>query len=156
MHDLAPQQKAIKRKYDQDHWTSNECRAEIAALWGIEANPDQEVSINFDKIETERFGQECHHYAEIRLAQAPNGYWAMYGCYMTSIGGGFSSPTIWSSQAYLDQHQARDAAIDESIKGITSERNRTDSCQSASNIRKCNALVQQLQEAKNVQLSLFG
>lgn len=157
MIDLGPQQDAIKEKYSKDYYHSPQCLAEVAALWGIDINQEANQHGVFKDYETETIsaGAGSRHYAEIHLAQAPNGLWAAGSSYVTPISGAACGPSIWSPHAYESRQEARNAAIDSSIQGLEHARNRTDSCQTQSNIDGCNKLIQLLQNARYQQLSLF-
>ena len=103
--DLTPQIDAICAKYP-DAYRSPDALRELSELWGgVDCN-DGGVILTREVIKIELQGNPRWR-GEIRLADAPNGRWAMSTSYDYSTGGGGGAPSVWNRRAYAN----RDAAI---------------------------------------------
>lgn len=96
---------------------------EAAKLWGFSADDLDEKAIFIDRfkfkretIELPQIIKGSHSRCEIRLAQAPNGRWAVDFSLNLSTEGRGASPSIWNRTQYPDRQSALDAELDSVIK----------------------------------------
>ena len=104
--DLKPQLDAIREAHPE-YWRSEAAEAEATALWG---GP-------FGAAETVRIELSGRRHAEIRLAPAPNGRWAMSQSYSHGNGGGGKPITPWMMRyAWASREAALEAGIAQQIE----------------------------------------
>ena len=105
--DLQPQLNAIRRCFIA-YWRNPDAEAAATELWGGPFGPR----------ETERIDLPGHAqwHAEIHLAPAPNGTWAMNLSYSYATGGSAAPITPWCRYAYPSRDSALDAGSDTLIR----------------------------------------
>ena len=105
--DLSAQLEEIRLKYPK-YWRSEDALRELQALWGnipcnecgvIEA--DEEVTIELQPQWT----------ASVRIARAPNGWYAFALSYAYGTGGGGAAISVWHDTAYTTRQEALEAGF---------------------------------------------
>lgn len=107
--DLSPQLAAIRLNYPE-YWRSEEALRELQALWGnAPCNEcgvlpaDEEITIELDSQWT----------ASVKIAHAPNGWFAFAVSYAYGTGGAGSPISVWNDTAYTTRQEALEAGIRE-------------------------------------------
>ena len=142
--DLSQALADIRARHSHDS-DQNLAASEAAALWGGPLGPR----------ETQRLELQASWYAEIILAPAPNGCWAMAISYQYGIGGFSSNPSLWSPQVWTSRKAAQDAAFAElqgQFKQLTADRLLTPGQQRLA--ARMAELIRRAQQASR-QMSLF-
>jgi hypothetical protein len=105
--DLSAQLEEIRRKYPKC-WRSEDAQREAQALWGNATcnecgvlSADEEVTIELDRQWT----------ASIKIARAPNGWYAFAVSYAYGIGGVGEAISVWNDTAYTTRQEALEAGI---------------------------------------------
>jgi len=105
--DLSPQLEEIRLKYPA-YWRSEDALRELQALWGnIPCNEcgvikaDEEITIELQPQWT----------ASVRIARAPNGWYAFALSYAYGTGGGGAAISVWNDTAYTTRQEALEAGI---------------------------------------------
>lgn len=105
--DLSPQLEKIRSKYPE-WWRSDEAQRELQALWGnVPCNAqgvmqaDEEITIEL----------EPQWEASVKLARAPNGWYAFATSYAYAQGGGSSPISVWNRTAHTTRDEALEAGI---------------------------------------------
>jgi hypothetical protein len=155
--DLTDKLNDIRHRYPQ-WWRSDEAERELRATWG---NPDinhcNDCGVLTER-ETIRIDLDAQKswYGELRIAIAPNGWYAVAACYWYGLGGGGSSPSVWNRTAYTTRDEAIDAGIKELIttfEGVRDQKGYQPSNQSANAIRMIETLKAYMTNAR--QMTLF-
>lgn len=107
--DLSPQLADIRRKYP-DYWRSEEALRELQALWGNAPCNDCGVLPADEDITMEL---DPHWTASVKIAHAPNGWFAFAVRYAYGIGGAGSAISVWNDTAYTTRQEALEAGIRE-------------------------------------------
>lgn len=107
--DLSPQLAEIRIKYPE-YWRSEDALRELQALWGNAScnecgvlPADEEITIELDP----------HWTASVKIAHAPNGWFAFAVSYAYGIGGAGSAISVWNDTAYTSRQEALEAGIRE-------------------------------------------
>lgn len=150
--DLSPQLEQIRLKYPE-WWRSEEAQRELQALWGnAPCNPhgvmqaDEEITVEL----------EPQWKASVRIARAPNGWYAFATSYATAQGGGSSPVSVWNDTAHTTRDEALEAGIRElkrKYQGIIDWRGWAPETQKANAARMIELLDSYLIQSR--QLSLF-
>lgn len=105
--DLSPQLDEICVKYPE-YWRSEDALRELQTLWGnAPCNAhgvmpeDEEVTI-----ELQPYWNAC-----VKIACAPNGWYAFAVSYSYSTGGGGAAISVWNDTAYTTRQEALAAGI---------------------------------------------
>lgn len=108
--DLRSAQQAIRAAHGPRYHVSDQALWEVAALWGI---APQHGRINphgvFDPIDETIRIEAGRSYAEIELARAPGGLWAVSTDYHLPNSGAGSAPSVWNRFAFFSRDDARTA-----------------------------------------------
>lgn len=107
--DLSSQLEAIRLKYPE-YWRSEDARRELQALWGNATcnecgvlQADEEITIEL----------QPHWTACVKIARAPNGWYAFAVSYAYGIGGAGAAISVWNDTAYTSRQEALEAGIRE-------------------------------------------
>lgn len=105
--DLSPQLEEIRLRYPK-WWLSEDALRELQALWGnVPCNEHGVIPENEEvTIELER-----HWAASVKIACAPNGWYAFSVCYAYGTGGGGAAISVWNDTAYTTRQEALAAGI---------------------------------------------
>lgn len=110
--DLTPAQNTIRANYGRDYHRMDAALWDVAALWGIA--PEHE-RINphgvFDPVDEVIRIEAGRSFAEIELACAPSGLWAMATDYRLPNSGAGSAPSIWNRHAFRSRDDARTVGL---------------------------------------------
>ncbi len=150
--DLSPQLEEIREKYSE-WWRSDEAQRELQALWGnTECNAhgvmeaDEEIAIEM----------EPQWKASVRIARAPNGWYAFATSYSYALGGGSGPISVWNRAAYTARDEAIEAGIRElkrTYQGLLDWRGWAPETQKTNAARMIERLDQYLIQSR--QMSLF-
>lgn len=99
--DLSRQLEAIRLKYPE-YWRSEDARRELQALWGNATCNECGVLPADEKITLEL---QPHWTACVRIASAPNGWYAFAVSYAYGTGGG-AAVSVWNDTAYTIRQEA--------------------------------------------------
>lgn len=105
--DLSPQLAEIRMKYPE-YWRSENALRELQALWGNVACNDAGVFETYEEITIELQPQWT---ACVRIAHAPNGWFAFAVRYAYGLGGAGSAISVWNVTAYTTRQEALNAGI---------------------------------------------
>lgn len=150
--DLSPQLDAIREKYPA-WWRSDEAQRELQALWGHAACNAHGV---MDAGETINIELEPQWKASVKIARAPNGWYAFATSYSYALGGGTSPISVWNRTAYTSRDEAIEAGIAElkrTYQGIIGWRGSAPETQKTNAARMIERLGQYLIQSR--QMSLF-
>jgi hypothetical protein len=109
--DLSPQLDELRLKYPQ-WWRSEEAQIELQALWGNAECNEHGVLPAQERIEIELPAQSQWK-AAVKIARAPNGWYAFATSYSYALGGGSAPISVWNATAYTTREEAIDAGITE-------------------------------------------
>src|SRR5690349_9377693 len=105
--DLSSQLDAIRQKYP-NYWRSEDALRELQALWGnVPCNAhgvmpaDEDIAIQLEPQWT----------ASVKLAHAPNGWYAFAVRYAYGNGGYGAAISVWNDTAYTTRQEALEAGI---------------------------------------------
>lgn len=110
--DLTPAQNAIRIQYGRNYHRMDAALWDVAALWGIA--PEHErinqhgVFAPVDEVIRLEAGRSV---AEIELARAPSGLWAVATDYHLPNSGAGSAPSVWNRHAFRSRDDARTVAV---------------------------------------------
>lgn len=146
----------IQSTYGDRYFAVPEALWEAAALWGV---TPETGSINdcgvFTPLSDVLHWHDGRCKVEIRLVEAPNGYWAMSVSYFTATSGYASMPSVRNRKAFPTREDARLAAIDELIERLHREADSRCSAITDANRREIRQMIERLEAEKTPQLSLF-
>lgn len=105
--DLSPQLDEIRLKYPA-YWRSEDALRELQTHWGNAPcnahgvrQADEEVTIKLEP--------QCT--ASVRIARAPNGWYAFSVSYLYANGGSSAAISVWNDTAYTSRQEALEAGI---------------------------------------------
>lgn len=107
--DLSPQLAEIRLKYPE-YWRSEEALRELQALWGNARCNERGVLPADEDITIEL---EPQWTASVKIARAPNGWFAFAVSYAYGLGGAGSPISVWNDTAYTTRQEALEAGIRE-------------------------------------------
>ncbi|MGE0278476.1 MAG: hypothetical protein AB7R40_24020 [Nitrospiraceae bacterium] len=107
--DLSPQLEQIREKYPE-WWRSEEAQRQLQALWGDASCNAHGVLEAHEEI---AIALEPQWKASVRIARAPNGWYAFAVSYSYALGGGTSPISVWNRTAYTAREEALEAGIRE-------------------------------------------
>lgn len=107
--DLSPQLEEIRLKYPE-WWRSEDAQRELQALWGNAACNAHGVLAADEEITIEL---EPQWKATVKIARAPNGWYAFATSYAYALGGGTSPISVWNDTAHTTRDEALEAGIRE-------------------------------------------
>lgn len=110
--DLSSQLDEIRLKYPE-YWRSEDAQRELRALWG-NATCNEHGVIEADEEVTTALQPQWT--ASVKIAHAPNGWYAFAVSYAYGIGGGGAAISVWNDTAYTTRQEALAAGIHE-LKG---------------------------------------
>lgn len=149
--DLRPAQQAIRAAHGPRYHVTDQALWEVASLWGI---APQHGRINphgvFDPIDETIRIEAVRCYAEIELARAPGGLWAISTDYHLPNSGAGSAPSVWNRFAFFSRDDARAAGLAQLRERFTAigERGGPDA-------QAAKQLVAKLQAMRFEQMELF-
>jgi hypothetical protein len=107
--DLSPQLEEIRLKYPA-YWRSADALRELQALWGNATcnecgvlPADEEITIELQPQWT----------ASVKIARAPNGWYAFALSYAYGSGGAGAAVSVWNDTAYTTRQETLEAGIHE-------------------------------------------
>ena len=149
--DLRDAQNAIRRAYGPRYHVNEQALWDVAALWGIA--PEHE-RINphgvFAPIDETIRVESGRSFAEIKLAQAPSGLWALATDYHLPNSGAGSAPSVWNHFAYFSRNDARSAGL-----GQLRERFATIGTRGGSDAKAAHEMMARIDEIAAEQMELF-
>lgn len=152
--DLSEKLDDIRRRHSPRPWQSREALEELRTLWGGVTCNECGVMETTETIRIEDEGQRSW-FGEIRLATAPNGWFAIEINYSYSLGGGGAAPSVWNKTAFTTREEAVEAGIKRLVVKFSAVRDQINapSTQAPIAIRMIAALEGYAASAR--QLSLF-
>ncbi len=105
--DLSAQLEEIRLKYPE-YWRSADAQRELQAFWGNASCNEHGVLPTDEEIILELQPQWT---ACVRIARAPNGWYAFAVSYAYGIGGGGAAVSVWNDTAYTSRQEALEAGI---------------------------------------------
>ena len=105
--DLSAQLEEIRLKYPK-YWRSEDALRELKALWGNAACNEHGVIKADEELTIELQPQWT---ASVRIARAPNGWYAFALSYAYGTGGGGAAISVWNDTAYTSRQEALEAGF---------------------------------------------